>query len=211
MESRQDTSNSMTSGMVSPAHLIANLDLSNLPERLDDATLDRLKEVARLPLPPEDACDARHFGQCLRIMLAVLPKRSQDDLSGELFVAAYQRKLGDRSNAAISFLADKAMERCQWFPTIAECLDILSEYRRSDELLTKWLDLRRIVSSEEKKREIEGLRFRNNRAADLTQEDVDAMPDYLKRIGIAAGALMVNEKGRTVLQPAIDWKSVQAG
>lgn len=144
-------------------------------------------------------------------MLAVLPKRSQDDLSGELFVAAYQRKLGDRSNAAISFLADKAMERCQWFPTIAECLDILSEYRRSDAVLTKWLDLRRIVSSEEKKRELEGLRFRNNRAAELTQEDVDAMPDYLKRIGVASGALMVNEKGRTVLQPAIEWKSAQAG
>ena len=173
--------------------------------------MDRLKEVARLPLPREEPCDARHFGQCLRIMLAVLPKRSQDDLSGELFVAAYQRKLGDRSNAAISFLADKAMERCQWFPTIAECLEILADYRRSDIVMTKWLDVRHAVSREENTRNLEARRFRHDRTPALTQADVDVMPDYLRRIGVASGALMVDDEGKTVLQPPIEWKSIQAG
>lgn len=144
-------------------------------------------------------------------MLAVLPKRSQDELSGELFVAAYQRKLGDRSNAAISFLADKAMERCQWFPTIAECLEILGEYRRTDEVVTKWVDVRHIVSREESTRNLEARRFNNNRVKELTQSDVDAMPGYLKRIGVASGALEINSDGQTVLAPVIDWSCAKAG
>lgn len=73
------------------------------------------------------------MSKVLRTMLAVLPRRGSDDISGELFVSAYQHKLGHLPDQAISYIADKAMEKCKWFPTIAECLELLVGWRRYDE------------------------------------------------------------------------------
>ena len=72
------------------------------------------------------------MSKILRTMLAVLPRRGSDDVSGELFVSAYQHKLGHLPNDAVSYIADKALETCKWFPTIAECLELLDGWRRVD-------------------------------------------------------------------------------
>jgi hypothetical protein len=66
------------------------------------------------------------------MMVAVLPRQAVDDLGGELFVEAYRRQLGEYPTDAISYLADEAMRRCKWFPTIAECHEIISGWRRWD-------------------------------------------------------------------------------
>ncbi len=114
------------------ARSITDLDLETLPERLTDEQWAMVKQVRDAPLPCLPPCDDRHLAQALRMMLAVLPRQQSDDLAGELFVEAYRRQLGDQPSAAITYLADQAMRQCRWFPTIAECLEILSGWRRCD-------------------------------------------------------------------------------
>lgn len=155
--------------------------------------------MANAPLPPEPACDARHFGQCLRVMLAVLPKRSQDELSGELFVAAYQRKLGHLSNAAISHIADTAMEKCHWFPTIAECLTFMETYRRDDDWLALRIQAYRIEHKESQARVFDRLAVQKLQNKPLTQDDVAVMPEPLRRIGLANGWLVTGLDGEPIL------------
>lgn len=134
-------------------------------------------------------------------MLAVLPKRSQDELSGELFVAAYQRKLSQFSNAGISHLADKAMEKCQWFPTIAECLEIMEGYWRQDEPWQRRNLAREIDQRERSARNRDELAMRRVNEREMTQADVDTLPDGLKRIGLRSGWLFEDESGRVLLTP----------
>lgn len=121
-----------TGEMVLLAPSTDDLDLTTLPGRLSDSMMARVEAIARSPLPPLPPCDSRHFGQSLRMMLAVLPRRSADDLTGELFVAAYERQLSEYPAPAISFLCDEAIRTRKWFPTVAECIEILGEWRRYD-------------------------------------------------------------------------------
>src|SRR5690606_12106033 len=78
----------------SPKLSTADLDLTALPARLDEETLEAVRSIANSPLPPLPPCDNQYFSQCLRMMLAVLPRRQADDIAGELFVAAYEQALG---------------------------------------------------------------------------------------------------------------------
>lgn len=121
-----------TGGTVLLSPSTDDLDLTSLPERLDDTTLARVEAIARSPLPELPPCDSRHLGQALRMMLAVLPRRQADELSGELFVAAYERQLGGYPNEVITFLCDTAIRTQKWFPTVADCIDIIADWRRDD-------------------------------------------------------------------------------
>jgi hypothetical protein len=175
---------------------IDTLDLATLPDRLDDETLARVENIARSPLPALPACDGRHLAQALRMMLAVLPRRQADDLSGELFVAAYERQLGGFPNEAISYLCDQAIKVCKWFPTVSECLETLADWRRNDDAVHR-----------QRQAEIRAQRERNLRMnaemesrrlpppPPLSQADVDAMPEKLVKIGLSCGALVHDNDG----------------
>lgn len=89
--------------------------------------------MAYAPLPDLPAVDAKFLAQCLRMMLAVLPRQNADDIAGELFVAAYKQHLGGQPREAIEYLTHRATGECKWFPTIAECREILDGWRRDDE------------------------------------------------------------------------------
>ena len=112
--------------------LIADLDLESLPERLDDTQMAAVKKIADAPLPSLPPCGDRHLLQCLRGMLAVLPRQNSDDVAGELFVEMYRRQLGEHPADAITYMVDQSTRNCRRFPTIAECLEILSGWRRWD-------------------------------------------------------------------------------
>lgn len=122
-----------TSGTGQCALLTDSLDLTNLPDKLDAETLARVEAISRSPLPELPPCDNQTFAQALRMMLAVLPKRHLDELSGELLVAAYRESLGRYPAQAIDYLRRDAINHCKWFPTIAECHEILGKWRRRDE------------------------------------------------------------------------------
>lgn len=188
----------MTAETALPVPSTDDLDLTTLPERLDDAMLARVKAIAEAPLPTLPPCDDRRFNQCLRVLLAVLPKRTSDELSGELFVAAYQRQLGHMPAAQISFLADKATERCRWFPTIAECLEIASEWRRWDDDTKRKAEAGRLLRAEERARWSDERQWHREHQGlySISQEDVDEMSEPMIRIGLKCGALERGEDGK---------------
>lgn len=177
-------------------HSTVILDLTNLPDRLDDETLVMVQAIASEPLPPHEPCGDRHLKQCLRVMLAVLPKRNQDEISGELFVAAYQKKLGSYCDSQISFLADKAMERCQWFPTIAECIEIIGEWRRADDAVRRKFEASRLVQREMHLRNVDRRPFRGWNPPEITQDMVDEMSEQMISIGLGCGALREDDTGK---------------
>ena len=134
------------------ARSIADLDLESLPERLDDQQLAMVRRNAETPLPSLPPCSERDFAKCLRIMLAVLPRQGSDDLSGELFVEAYYRQLGQMPVAAMGYLVDQSTRECRWFPTIVECLEILSGWRRCDADTLRQSKASALASAEERAR-----------------------------------------------------------
>lgn len=138
--------------------------------------LDRVTAIAEASLPALPPCDDRHFAKCLRIMLAVLPKQNTDEIGGELFVEAYRRQLGHLPNDAISHLADQATRECRWFPTIAECLELVRSWRRSDQAAQRLMQARSLVSREKSARYTEEHPpFRSHSAWKPTPEELDAL------------------------------------
>jgi hypothetical protein len=188
-----------TAEMVLPKHSIADLDLMSLPHRLDDSTLAMVRAIASAPPLVLPSCPDRHFSQCLRIMLAVLPKRVSDDLSGELFVSAYQRQIGNHPQGAISFLADTATRECQWFPTIAECLAIIERWQQPHCLSPRGILANRILIEQRAIRDKDARDLAMAQRKPMTQSDVDGMSETLLRIGIAGGWIKRRDDGRHVL------------
>lgn len=64
----------------------------------------------------------------LTFLAATLPSRSQDETSGKMRFAVYSSILSEYSNEALAFMARKACETLDWFPTPKQCLDILRDY-----------------------------------------------------------------------------------
>jgi len=67
------------------------------------------------------------FAKHMRLWLAMLPRKNSDDVSGELMAEGYSMMLGDLSEYALESLTKIVLERCKWFPTIAECKAIMGE------------------------------------------------------------------------------------
>lgn len=155
--------------------------------------------MAAAPLPILPPCDEKHFGQCLRVMIAALPKQSADEVGGELFVAAYRRKLGHMAAEQISFLADQALGECRWFPTIAQCLDIAARWERSDEFTRRQSRARSIVTCERQARMEDAMKALDR--FEMTQDQFDALPDQWQRIADARGLVRWTAEGLTVRQP----------
>lgn len=189
-----------TTATALPRLSTGDLDLTRLPDRLDDQQLAAVREIAEAPLPTLPICDERTFGQALRMMLAALPRRNADDISGELFVAAYERQLGHLNRFQVEYLMDKALQRCRWFPTISECIEIAGEWRRDDEALRRKREAESMVRSEEHARHWDRHRIHNEyRERKLTQADVDKMTPVLVDIGLTCGALRRDENGNVVV------------
>lgn len=176
-----------------------DLDLMCLPERLDDMTWQRVTAIGRSRLPDLPQCDRGLFSQALRTMLAVLPRRGADDLSGELFVAAYERALSGRPADQITFLRDQSIIRCKWFPTVAECLEIMDDWRRDDEAVRRKAMANNLTRKERRAREDELYQWDRKHGNLMTQADVDKLPPPLVNIGIKAGWLQQDESGQVTL------------
>lgn len=175
----------------------ASLNLAALPDRLTDNQLRELVALLSEPLPPAEPCDDQHFAKCFRLMSAVLPKQSKDELAGKLFVAAYQRILQSYPKDAISYLTEQAMNRCRWFPTIAECIDILQEWRRMDDHTRKRSYIRQAIHREQEARRLEASQ-KNRLTRAMTAEEVAALPAPMIALGISCGALKRLDDGTVI-------------
>lgn len=62
-----------------------------------------------------------------------MPKKAGDEVSGELLARGYWRMLGDKlTEHEMSVLTELVLERCKWFPTVAECRDLMGEQSYSN-------------------------------------------------------------------------------
>lgn len=135
------------------------------------------------------------------MMLAALPRRQADDISGELFVAAYERQLGNMSRSQAEYMMDKALRSCRWFPTIAECLELAGDWRRRDVHTERQARARALYSREMSERASDRTGWKLETRGGVTQEAVDTMPEELKRLGVACGALIRTPDGQFVVNP----------
>jgi hypothetical protein len=130
-------------------------------------------------------------------MSAVLPKQSKDELAGKLFVAAYQRILQTYPKDAISFLAEQSMTRCRWFPTIAECLEILQEWRRNDVETRKRSRILQAIRHEQEARRSEAYAAKRV-IRPMTADEVAALSEPMVALGLSCGALKRLDDGTVV-------------
>lgn len=159
------------------------------------AVLDQMANSSLPALPP---CGDRHFSQCMMVLMASLPKRASGDSDGALLIAAYKRMLGHYPAPAIDYLSAQALIRCKWFPTIAECSEIIAEWKRRDD---------RPLAAAKVRRELQArfdatLDALKRRA--LSQAEIDALPDRTKRIGADKGWLWAWPDGRYTIRKGID-------
>lgn len=56
-----------------------------------------------------------------------MPKRDGDETDGELLARGYYRMLRHLTVEQMNDLTDMVLARCKWFPTVAECKDMMSE------------------------------------------------------------------------------------
>jgi len=159
--------------------------------------------MAAAPLPALPTCDERTFGQILRMMLATLPRRQSDDVSGELFVAAYERQLGHMSKLQAEYMMDKALRTCRWFPTIAECLELAGDWRRRDDAVAQQARARSVYQNEMQLRARDERGWNDASSMLMTQKQVDDMLPELQRIGLKCGALYTDDQG--VVRPVRLW------
>lgn len=74
----------------------------------------------------------------------MLAKRAGDEIDGELIARGYWRMIGGKlTEHEMDLLTEMVLDRCKWFPTVAECNEIMAEqsysnpfyaFRRSDDL-----------------------------------------------------------------------------
>lgn len=153
--------------------------------RLDDDALNALVVVADAPLPALPPIEPEVLHQSFAVLDAALPRRSSDEASGKLMLAAYRRKLGHMPKEQIDFLCNAILERCRWFPTIAECLEIAGEWERRD--ARERARARNLVQRERQARMEDALR--RLRFDQIEQEEVDGWPEGWKRIAATQGML----------------------
>lgn len=152
-----------------------------------------MEAIASSPLPALASCDDRHFSQCLRILQAALPKRASDTLSGELFVAAYQRKLGHHPKEAISYMTDQALDRFQWFPTIKECAEVIEGWSRNDDAL-KAKNRAGIIARNERQARLDET-IAALEAGELSGDQIAALPERFRDIALTQGLIWADPDG----------------
>lgn len=162
--------------------------------RLSDRQLAEMEAVANLPAPNIPSCDDDHFEKSMRA-LAILPRRAEDAITGELRFAIYRRLLGHFSKAAISHLVETALSTLDWFPTPKQCLAILDGWRDRDAVVHKH---RTVMAASairhERQARINDVMLLLERR-DLDQEQIDALSDQMKAIGAERGFLRLHEDG----------------
>ena len=153
----------------------------------DRPTLDQCAQIVAAGLPALPKPSPEYLAKCLATLLAALPRRSSDEVSGELLFAAYRRKLSDLPDAQITFITDRALERCEWFPSIAELLTIAGEWKRNDRAMRDYLH------AEGRLRWAAQERYENLMAdisaRRLTQDQINTLPERIKEAAFTYGHL----------------------
>lgn len=147
--------------------------------------------MANCPLPAPEPCPEAKVLELIIIFQATLPSRNRSEIDQAVLTEAYVQSLGRFPQSAIVYLQTAALERCRWFPTIAECMDILGEVDTRHHLVGKREWVRARVSREKQvrfDRMMDALQAR-----ELEQAEIDALPEAVKRIAVERGYLRFDD------------------
>lgn len=184
-------------GLLEPSTAGSTLELlRSLPLRLDDRQLAQVKAIAKADLPLLPSIDEKSFTECMRA-LTILPRRADDDVTGEIRVRIYGKSLGHMPKVQFWWIVEEAVKRCKWFPSIKELLDIGGEWRRRDDATEARYEARKRLAAELSAREMD---YRRKPAPTITQDAVDSMMPELVRMGLKCGAL-IEIDGKVVPAP----------
>lgn len=181
--------------------LVALIDLVALPKRLDNRMLEMVRHIAKSPALRDEPCDDEHIAKCLR-SLNTLPRRADDDLNGDLRVALFRRKLRHIPATAWSFIVETALGRCDWFPTIAECLRIVAEWPQVGVGDERRKQAAHLMQRELNARLDEAVMSLAKR--DMAQAEIDAIPEQAKMVAAEKGYLWRWPDGRYTVRIDID-------
>lgn len=148
--------------------------------------------LANSPLPALPRCSDDQFNKSMRA-LSMLPRRGDDDTTGELRVEIYQAMLGHYPNAAIRFMSATALSELEWFPSPKQCLDILRRWKRSDGEGQKRSRAAAMVRAEHQARFDATMTQLELREFDQAQ--IDALPERTRSIGAERGFLRLHDDG----------------
>jgi heme oxygenase len=120
--------------------------------------------------------------------------RSLDDDGGKLIAATYARMLGDYPREALAHMVERAIAELKWFPTVAECREMLATWRRTDgevDLRCKAANLvdRRDAAQAAAHRERVDAEMRRLERNEATQDEVDQMAATTRYVAEARGIL----------------------
>lgn len=193
LATRETASSACSTGKLSVAEIAA------LAARLDDGMLARLEATAKAPLPALSPCDDDHFAKCMRT-LSILPRRGDDEVTAELRFAIFRKKLGAYPNEALSALVSEGLEIFRFFPTIAECVDLIGKvWRRNDEhTRARHLAQRRMRYEIERRFDEIMLALAQG---EMDQAAIDALPERTKLIAYERGFLSRAEDGSFRAKP----------
>ena len=177
---------------------MAELDLAALPDRLDDATLADLRAIAAAPPPAPQRSTDEHFSSCMKA-LDILPRRAADEMGGKLQYKLYRRMLGGYSDGALSYLVEAALARCAWFPTIAECMDLLRAFPNA-EVHAARRDKAIGLHQREMQHRQDAIIARLERR-ELSDTQIASLPEHIQRIGWTKGLLWKFKDGTFTVRP----------
>lgn len=169
-----------------------------LPVNLSDEKMTELALIANQPssaLPPVERDD---FAKIMHSMAAVLPKRNMDDATGQAMLAVYYRMIGDNPRPAIAYLAQQAINTCKWFPTVAECKELLAGWKAPPPPQPA---ARKAIADEMQARldrDMDCLK-----AGSVSQETIDGWPRRWRQVGWTLGYLDADGHLRVFKEPAL--------
>lgn len=160
--------------------------------------LARVEAYAAAPLPALPKADETHMLQFLRT-LSIMPRQQADSVTAELRVEMMLRMLGHLPRSALDWMADQALRRFTFHPSIKELLDLSAEWTRDDDAVRARSKAGRLALDERQAR-LDDARTALRRG-ELDQDGIDALPDRVKAILETEGLLWRCDCGSYAARP----------
>lgn len=131
--------------------------------------------------------------EVMATLQACLPSQQRNEISADIQAGAYEQVFSGYSFAAIKYLEMNALNRCEWFPTIKECKAILAEFTGDNLLPNKRASVQRRIMDERQARFDDAMA--RLAAGEVSQAEIDAMPDQWKSVGETRAYLWRHDDG----------------
>lgn len=185
---------------------LMRLDLKMIPDRLTDQQLDKLKTYASIRIPDAEPCPRHKFFELMTSLRSAMPSQNRTPEADRMQAEMYFRQLSSFTFQQIHDMVDAAARECEFFPTIARCLEILTGIPARNELAEKQRKVRERIFREYNLR-----RFETQEAFDTAmrriangqcdQSEVDAMPEPWKLAAVGYGYLRPPNDGVFEIRP----------